>query len=362
MKRAETTRRRVVYWKRKWPKLEKRRIETKRKQKVKRRNEYREKQRLKKEASLVQDKKISSEIRIKIEQRLDPMQKGEETIKAYKTILYWVSRENRQIFVDLSSVEVFTLAGAICLSASIDGMGGEQGRSRSSEVRGNLPRDRIVASDFLASGFFDGFKEEGAEFPSAQASWTNEKQREVVAEKAEKLVDFANSKIRISDGQKDAIWQNLVECMTNTHNHARGNKVTNGGKRGMGSVTWMAGVMCKGNKAHFAFVDHGVGICGSAEAQGFLKEMGIPLTRYGPEKIVQNAFQGELGSWTGSRGRGLGLPRMRRDAQGGLLENLCIRTGKVEGEIDAMNFRRMANNMPGTVLTWDASGPRRQAQ
>lgn len=51
---------------------------------------------------------------------------------------------------------------------------------------------------------------------------------------------------------------------------------------------------------------------------------------------MRDAFEGKIALSTGKPGRGLGLPRMRRDAQSGNLQNLKIRTGKVEGDIVEM--------------------------
>lgn len=357
MKRKFTTREGVSYNARKREKLEKRRLETKRKKKARRWQEHRELMERKRGARTKTGQTI-----IKIKRRLDPMWAGTQTIRACNYIRKLVRRGGERIFVDLSNMEEFTLAGAIFLSASIDGVGVENPVSRKgpkSMVSGNMPANNRVASEFWASGFFNDFTDGTAGLPPSDAAWTRARERIVAAKKAEQLVDFAESKIRIkSSAHRRAIWQNLVECMTNTHNHAGSRRVKS--KDGDNAATevhseWAAGVMCKGEIAYFAFVDLGVGICGSTEAQGLLRKAGITLHRFGPDKMVKKAFEGELGSSTKERGRGLGLPRMRRDAKAGLLEDLQIRTGKVEGKIGEMVFRRVSENMPGTVITWIAS-------
>ena len=348
------TRKQTIYFERRRKKLERRRITTKRKRKIRRWQKYRE---LKREGQVTKTK--FGEIQVKIKQRLDPMQEKTRIIEACKTIRNYVVEGDKKIFIDLSDMEEFTLAGVIFLSASIDGMGMGRLRARSA-VRGNLPNKGMVASEFLASGFFDEFKKEGVNLPSPKASWTSAKERKVVSEKAAQLVDFAESKVHIGRRARRAIWQNLVECMTNTHNHAGGQRVMSGNNED--AEKWMAGVMCEENTAHFAFVDLGVGICGSREVQGFLKRVESTLRGYGPERIVRKAFEGELASVTGLPGRGLGLPRMGQHARSGLLENLQIRTGHVAGKVGEMNFRKMSENMPGTVLTWIASGRGRSNQ
>ena len=357
MKKIFTTSERAVSWGRRQRKLEKRRIATKERKKARRKREYKElRQKAKEERTEIGETKVS------IQRRLDPMRAGTRTIRACNHIRNLVRRRGAQIFVDLSSMEEFTLAGAIFLSASIDGMGRESPivrRGPKSMVSGNMPDKSRVASEFWASGFFDGFAGT-ANLPPSDAVWTRAKERIVVAKKAEQLVDFAESKIQIrSAAHRRAICQNLVECMTNTHNHAGRKRVVSSKNEDANTEIhseWIAGVMCKDDTAYFAFVDLGVGICGSSAVQGLLREVGRTLQGYGPDKMVKKAFEGELGSSTRERGRGLGLPRMRRDAQTGLLEDLQIRTGKVEGHIGKMTFRKVSENMPGTIFTWTASG------
>ena len=150
--------------------------------------------------------------------------------------------------------------------------------------------------------------------------------------------------------------KNLVECMTNTHNHAKGTQVQVrshlANRNRKKHEEWIAGVMCNDGIAHFAFVDQGVGICASVGAQGWLARVRQSLIRYGPEKLVRDAFEGKLGSSTRAKGRGLGLPRMAHDAQRGLLLDLRVRTGKVEGNVETMVFHQTKEHLHGTVFTW----------
>lgn len=278
---------------------------------------------------------------------LDPVDDDSATVSNCEKIRDLL-RTNRPVFVDISRLTGFTLAGAMYLSASLDHSSGR------SLVRGNLPATKTVASEFLESGFFSRFKLQEGRLPTARGSWRRHQQQQVAAEIAAELVDFANQRVGMETNQAKAIWQNLVECMTNTRNHATMKGETH-------EEPWIAGVWCDNNTAHFAFVDKGVGICGSAEAQSRLKSLGRTLSGHGPDSLVKEAFDGSLGSSTGERGRGLGLPRMRRDADADLLEDLSVRTGNVTGKIQRMDFRRVKENLRGTVLTWMAVGENRKS-
>ncbi len=211
-----------------------------------------------------------------------------------------------------------------------------------------------VASEFIESGFFRNFTIEGQQLPQAKASWISQREKKVGSQKADKLIKFANeNNIHMPQEQKNAIWQNLVECMTNTHNHAKGK---DGNPSGDGDTEqWVAGVMCREGEAQFTFIDMGVGICKSVQATNYMTMIKNTISGYGPDKLVRDAFDGKIGSSTGRPGRGLGLPRMRRDAQFGYLQNLKIRTGKVEGDIAKMQYRKVKESFNGTIISWSAS-------
>ncbi len=178
----------------------------------------------------------------------------------------------------------------------------------------------------------------------------------VMAAEAIKLIEFARFHVNIPKAQLAASWQNLIECMTSTHNHAGYNasesRVSN---KPDPLEKWTAGVMINNGVAYFAFVDLGVGICGSREAKSWIATMKDRLISYRPEDVVKDAFDGKLGSRTRHKGRGLGLPRMKHASEQGLLQNLHVRTGQVEGDIASMRFRNVGEDLHGTVLTWTAS-------
>jgi len=92
-----------------------------------------------------------------------------------------------------------------------------------STIERNFPRDKSVASEFSKSGFFRNFEVDENLLPQPKASWTRQREKKVESRKAAMLVEFAlENDVHMTQKQKEAIWQNLVECMTNTHNHAKG--------------------------------------------------------------------------------------------------------------------------------------------
>lgn len=286
------------------------------------------------------------------EGKLDPMERGSATVANCEEIRHWLER-GRPVFIDISGMTGFTLAGAMYLSASLE-HSLEHPHPRTL-VKGNMPSNGTIANEFFRTGFFDNLKVEGGgQLPSSHSAWERRQDKVVLADVAAQLVDFADRWVGLQPEQIRAISQNLVECMTNTINHA----TMQGEER---TQPWIAGVWCNRDTAYFAFVDKGVGICGSAEAQSFLRSAGRTLRLYGSDRLLKTAFAGQMGSSTGQRGRGLGLPRMQRDAEAGILEDLYVRTGQAVGRIDKMTFHREKETLRGTVIAWMAVGTKGRA-
>ena len=101
-----------------------------------------------------EEKTEKGEILIRIGERLDPMEQGTETIQACRKIGNINHDGDNALYVDLSNMKEFSLAGVILLSNSVK-INTPKLLRKPTSVRGNLPTDEDVASNFLASGFFD---------------------------------------------------------------------------------------------------------------------------------------------------------------------------------------------------------------
>ena len=131
--------------------------------------------------------------------------------------------------MDLSAVEQFTSGSLLVLRAIMDA----KSCAPDTHVRGNLPDDPTVASEFKASGFFSGFARPPADLPEPKGLMLKKSNDMVYSRVAAELVDFAlNQKVAMSQECANASSQNLIEVMTNTHNHAgrsRKGDITNDG-------------------------------------------------------------------------------------------------------------------------------------
>ena len=178
----------------------------------------------------------------------------------------------------------------------------------------------------------------------------------VYSEVAAQLVDFAMKHTAMEKPCANACSQNLIELMTNTHNHAAGKKTYDKRSRRPQRKTWFVSVYCRDGKAYFNFIDLGVGILKSAPARNLarrIQKSGV-VTPYGHSRLLSDAFRGLVGSATGDPGRGLGLPRMREDAEQDRLSNLQVLTSDVVGSIVDLRFQTMGESLQGTAFSWRA--------
>ena len=173
---------------------------------------------------------------------------------------------------------------------------------------------------------------------------------------AAELVEFARQHASVNHKYINTCFQTLVEVMTNTHNHARGGELV-GDQKGSEQKKkrpqkWFVSVYCRGGTAYFSFIDLGVGILNSVPARTMRRRLGASISSYGRIALLKAAFEGKIGSATNKPGRGLGLPRMKRDADKNMLLDLQVLTSDVVGSVSDLDFRSVSYSLSGTMFRW----------
>lgn len=234
----------------------------------------------------------------------------DETLRYCNTLRDHLTQPGMKIFLDLGNVQYFTSDALLLIRAIMDS------RARHAQIGGNLPQDPTVASEFKASGFFDGFEKPPEDLPPAKGLILKKSNYTVRTKVAAELVDFAKEHVPITKECTNACFQTLVEVMTNTHNHAGDRRPVKRRKpvrhqKQRFPQKWFVSVYCRDQTAYFSFIDLGIGILNSAPAKNMLRRVGASLSSYGRTSLLKDAFNGIVGSATGKPGRGLGLPRMK---------------------------------------------------
>ena len=267
--------------------------------------------------------------------------KPDETLKYCNTLRKHLTQPGMKIFLDLGDVQNFTSDALLLIRAIMDS------RAYHTQIRGNLPRDPTVASEFKESGFFDGFAKPPEDLPPPKGLILKKSNNKVSTKIAAELVDFAKKHMPITRECTNACFQTLVEVMTNTHNHA-------GNRKQRFPQKWFVSVYCRDQAADFSFIDLGIGILKSVPARHMLQKTGASIFSRGRTSLLKDAFEGKIGSATRKPGRGLGLPQMKRDAENGTLSDLQVLTSDVVGSVADLDFREVSHSLRGTAFRWCA--------
>lgn len=102
----------------------------------------------------------------------------------------------------------------------------------------------------------------------------------------------------------------------------------------------------------FVFVDMGVGIIGSYKRSKLQRFIKLKQSSW----IIQQAFNGQLGSSTGQSNRGRGLPFIKHCVEKGFISNFILITNNVSLHHENGELQVSSNpNFVGTYLSWTVS-------
>ncbi len=292
-----------------------------------------------------------TDIRLVAPRALDLFGEPDDTIKYFNDLREALQLQGTTVSMDLSNVETFTSASLLVLRAIMDA----RFRAPDTQIRGNLPLNPAVATEFKASGFFTGFAKAPSDLPSPRGLMLNKSHSMVYSRVAAELVSFAADRVNVTKPCADASSQNLVEVMTNTHNHAKPKRRGDRSRKKL-HERWWASVYCRDGIAYFNFVDLGVGVLNSVPARSFVRQLQKSGTMFsgGRVSLLTDAFDGRIGSATRQPGRGLGLPQMKKHAAEGRLLQLKVLTSDVVGSVVDLDFRLASHSLRGTVFRWQS--------
>lgn len=217
------------------------------------------------------------------------------------------------------------------------------------KVNGNFPRDpsarRIVeASGFLAHVSDSRLRSENDE----GAIQENRTRARVAPETAREMIRFALRRLGLpSTKQAPGAYRVLIECMSNTHQHAAVSKEPR-------ERWWlMVHAPKESGRATFTFVDNGIGIAESLDRRRMRDAiMGI-LGLRDEGDLIRQLLQGEVGSRTGLNYRGKGLPAMRVQHERENIRNLRVLSNNAVASLSLRYFRHTTVGLSGTVIAFD---------
>lgn len=258
-------------------------------------------------------------------------------------------RKHRDVFVDLSRVIRLT-PDAVALLLSIVKKLGQSGHVH---VSGNYPQDPVAMATIRESGFDQYLRSSLQKTAKSRGAIVQRDflrgAKQAEGRFAQELIDFA-----IKSGQADVIslkatYGHLVDCMTNTHEHAG---------QSAGSEQWWASAFhdVQRNCHCFTFVDMGVGIVESIELNLRLKIFNLLGVRR--PTILRKLLAKEIPSSTGLSYRGRGLPSIQSSMKAGAINRLVIVTNNVYADVHADRFVQLPFELKGLLLYWEVDHER----
>lgn len=247
-----------------------------------------------------------------------------------------------RVFVDLQGIKDLTLDAIAVLTARIHDKRFEYGG-----VFGNAPNDPALHRLLAACGFFKHMQN-APEFDlgalGGQGTMVKESGLLAIGEVAQSL------RLSITDQPVHGLYQVLMDCMNNTTDHATSPRAK---KAGAAVKWWACAYRERGaSRAHFAFVDNGVGILTSLDRQR--RNMPTPWPWPANDAdVMQAAFDGTIESSTFLPERGRGLPGMQRAVSLGLVKEMVVISNGVIADLDRRTFRTVKHDFEGTVLKWE---------
>lgn len=158
---------------------------------------------------------------------------------------------------------------------------------------------------------------------------------------AKAVVQRLREWLSLERSETKPIYKILIECMTNTKNHAYATPVM--------VNKWYLMAYHERDSVQFVFLDNGLGIAKTLQRNWKDLFKGI----FSDEKLVKSALEGRiLRSQTGQEKRGKGLPAIRQVAQNIFIEKLTIITNKAKNDCKNDLDFKLGTEFEGTLLTW----------
>src|ERR1700731_3653356 len=280
-------------------------------------------------------------IPLKVPQTFSMIENPVETIAFFRMFRDITRKSNLRL--DMQEVSRITIDAITALVAEIVALG------QSRLVNGTYPKENGCRDFLMQSGFHDYVKPTQVVPPGKKGKIAKRKSKLVESVTAKELIRLGSEAAYGTARRCYAGYAALVECMSNTHNHATGRTAT------QGTETWYSTVYGDKDRDRicFAFLDTGVGIFRSVK-YGFIRRLYRLVKWQDDRQILKDILHGEVESRTGLPFRGKGLPSIYRDLKAGRIKSLVIVANDVYANVATDDYRILDTRYPGTLLYWES--------
>lgn len=246
----------------------------------------------------------------------------------------WNAAGQCRIRLDLSAVNEITSDAVTALVAAVRSFKG---------VSGNAPEDVAAREMLVESGFFEHVRARPAPPRATQGRLRPKKSQKVEPELADQLIAIGRAAIQADPGPRHGAYRALIECMSNTHNHA--------GRSETVRETWWCSVYGSRPRGRicYTFLDTGIGIFKSVRVRKWKQIFGGNLA------TLRGILERRIPSSTGEPYRGKGLPAIYESLLAHRIERLVIIANDVYADVAQSDFRKLDHPVRGTLLYWETT-------
>lgn len=255
-------------------------------------------------------------------------------------------KNKENIILNISNVDILTPDTVALMVANIN----DPDFHHESRIEGNAPKKPDLLKLFTESGFYDHVNTKGAFFRGKESLLHKEVNRKVVSEVAKAASLTGIRHVFGNETPFEPLYEILVECMSNTHNHADLNN--------RGKCNWWLYVYSKPNEkiTSYSFLDLGVGIFESAVVQNHLKNFFKGTTLYPNINLVEDLLSGKIQSRVDDIDqeiRGKGIPQIVEHSALRQFKSFYIITNDVKIDLKTRGKEQLKYKLNGTFLYWE---------
>ncbi len=327
--------------------------EIKRKQYLQRRSKYQEK-RLKKNYKLYKKRNklirklglrgggyIQKEyVGLKMPKKLSFIEYPNEILKAIETGRNY-AKKRIPLEIVLNHVKYITTEAVALLIATLSDKDFDK-----INVRGDAPADDKIREVFIKSGFYNYVKSTIGNTPNINILLHQRSNKKVNTGIAKEVCLKGLKHTLKSDEIFEPLYDILIECMSNTHNHADPTKD--------GVYDWWLYTYFDEdtNVTFYSFFDFGVGIFESISVKDYkqvMRDLGITHN----VQLIEDLYNGKIKSRTHLPERGKGLPQIYSYANNEHIKNLTLITNNVYSNMSSQEHYELEVNFSGTFYYWE---------
>jgi len=262
---------------------------------------------------------------------------------------YWENvgselQKKENVFVDIDHIESLTSDAVALMIAYIN----NSDFMNDSIIVGRAPRKRNLAKIFTQSGFYKYVFSQGKFDISNGEILHKETNNKVVPEIAVSSFLVGAEHTFGKDIPFDGLYEILIECMSNTHNHASLNRKD--------KCKWWIYTHPDDHKVTcYSFLDLGVGIFESMRTKGFFTKVLKTVGIYKNIDFVTDLLDGKIQSRMEKdrKIRGKGIPEIVKHSKNDLFRTFILITNDVKIDLKTGECQQLGHNFSGTFFYWE---------